>query len=220
MLSITPTHEIAHSKLRCAQLSHVFFIDSAKVHTRLSVTPTVGEQDKTKEKIMFLDTMLIEETQNTYELEGTICTLVHLWCGTCGVPTGTTGCSCYYLPSFVPRFKKLALNDYDEALTDYSTQTGYVIAPDPVLDQTPVHNIEPEINQPADDVLTWNGDFEGRMIQSSAKLEDRFHIETMQNLKTSCQEIEQFQQSRLGAKICKNCHLANPVVATSCIYCN
>lgn len=158
---------------------------------------------------MFLNTMLIEETQNTYELEGTTCTLVHLWCGTCGVPTGTTGCSCYYVPSFVPRFKKLALNDYDETLTDYSTQTGYVIAPDPVLDQTPVFAPDPQVIQPNADE---------RVLETWSSITDRFHPETMMNIKTDIYTAEaMYFNPRM--KICKTCGYQQHYTTSVCAYC-
>jgi hypothetical protein len=169
---------------------------------------------------MFLNTMLLDAPTQTTEYEYNTVIRQHLICGTTGLPTGHYSDTCHPYPAYTNRILNMVFNEYDEQATDYATETGYVIAPDAKLDQTPVHNTEVEINQPSDDVLTWNGDIEGRMLQSSAKLEDRFHVETMQNLKTSCEEIEKFLASRLGSKICKDCKIANPVVATSCIYCN
>ena len=158
---------------------------------------------------MFLDTLVLDEQQNTYELEGTTTHLIHLWCGKCGVPTGTTGCSCYSVPKFVSRTKRLALNDYDETLTDYSTETGYVIAPQDEYDQTPVFSPDPQIIQPADD---------SRVLETWSSITDRFHPELMMNLKTDLYHaIAMYMNPRM--KICKRCGYQQHYTTNVCAYC-
>jgi hypothetical protein len=166
---------------------------------------------------MFLDTMVLDEAQNTYEIEGATTQLVHLYCGTCGVPTGSIGCSCYRVPKFTSRLVKLALNDYDETATDYKTETGYVIAPSDDHDQTPIHNTEPVQNQPQDDVLVWNGDKE-RTYQMTTAITDRFHPELMMELKTPY-DIAKAMYYNPTMKICKTCNLQQHVSTKTCHYC-
>jgi hypothetical protein len=121
------------------------------------------------------------------------------------------------VPKFTTRTKRLALNDYDEALTDYSTETGYVIAPEPELDQTPVHNQEAEQNQPHDDVLTWNGDT-ARTYQMTTAITDRFHPELMMNLKTLA-EVAQAYACNPTMKTCMSCNLQQHRTIELCNYC-
>jgi len=193
---------------------------------------------QTKEKKMFLDTMVLDEAQNTYEIKGTTTQLIHLWCGTCGVPTGSIGCSCYRVPKFTSRIIKLALNDYDETATDYKTETGYVITPnnEPAkaqpqmptpkeLDATPIHNSEPEQNQPHDDFLTWQGmnpreekRAGARMLDSASAITDRFHPTLMMELKTPY-DIAQAMFYNPTMKICKTCGYQQHISTKKCHYC-
>jgi len=174
---------------------------------------------------MFLDTMVLDEAQNTYEIEGTTTQLVHLYCGTCGVPTGSIGCSCYRVPKFTSRIIKLALNDYDETANDYKTETGYVIAPTDEQDQTPIHNTEPVQNQPHDDFLTWQGlnpreekRAGARMLDSASAITDRFHPTLMMELKTPY-DIAQAMFYNPKMKICKTCGYQQHVSTKTCHYC-
>lgn len=167
---------------------------------------------------MFLDTMVIDAPPASYELEGTTAKLIHLWCGTCGTPTGSAGCRCYYLPQFVSRFKKISLNDYDEQLTNYTTETGYVIAPSDEHDQTPVHNVEPVQNQPQDDVLKWNGNTKDRTLQSSSSITDRFHPEILMNL-IICADTAEAMSDNPRMKYCKKCGYQQHYTTTACAYC-
>jgi hypothetical protein len=174
---------------------------------------------------MFLDTMVLDEAQNTYEIKGTTTQLVHLYCGTCGVPTGSIGCSCYRVPKFTSQIIKLALNDYDETATDYKTETGYVIAPTDEQDQTPIHNSEPEQNQPHDDFLTWQGlnpreekRAGARMLDSASAITDRFHPTLMMELKTPY-DIAQAMFYNPKMKICKTCGYQQHVSTKKCHYC-
>ena len=174
---------------------------------------------------MFLNTALLDEAQNTYELEGSTTLLIHLWCGKCGVPTGSTGCNCYRVPKFTTRTARLALNDYDEALTDYSTETGYVIAPESDLDQTPVFNLESEQNQPHEDFYTWQGlnpreekKKSARVLESASSIADRFHPELMMNLKTLA-EVAEAMYFNPRMKICKKCGYQQHYTTQICAYC-
>jgi hypothetical protein len=173
---------------------------------------------------MFLDTMVLDEEQNTYEMELTNTNYVHLICGTTGLPTGHPSDNCHPVMKFTTVTKRLALNDYDERVTDYKTETGYLITPNDepvqaipqlpvpsVLDQTPVYSQDIQIVQPnADD----------RILTTWSEITDRWHIETMGNLKFSSDEVANFRASRQGSKVCKKCGVANAVIATSCEYCN
>ena len=160
---------------------------------------------------MFLDTMVLEEEQNTYTLELTNTKYIHLICGTTGLPTGHPSDDCHPVMKFTTVTKRLALNDYDERVTDYKTETGYVIAPTDEYDQTPVYSQDIQIVQP-------NAD--NRILTTWSEITDRWHIETMGSLKFSSDEVANFRASRQGSKVCKKCGVANAVIATSCEYCN
>ena len=160
---------------------------------------------------MFLDTMVLEEEQNTYTLELTNTKYIHLICGTTGLPTGHPSDDCHPVMKFTTVTKRLALNDYDERVTDYKTETGYVITPADEYDQTPVFSKDIQIIQPNADE---------RILTTWSEITDRWHIETLGNLKFSSDDVENFRASRQGSKVCKKCGVANAVIATSCEYCN